>query len=236
VGQFPDGDRAATAEDLYRQSARATQEHDWTLREAAHSFPFWCITVGHLALGTALFMINTHAIAHLVAVGYEKLAASFYFGLIGFIRIGATILWGSISDRLGRSETYGLAILVTIIGVLGMIAMTLEAPLWLVYLTVALYGVGHSAGNPTYGAVIGDIFSGRKIGLIFGFLEISFGLGSAFGSWVGGYLFDSTGSYAWSFTVCIVCFIISGLAIRGCTLWQSRHTVLLTTDAVSTQR
>jgi MFS family permease len=236
VGQFPDGDHAAMAEHLEHQSARATTERDWTLREAAHSFPFWCITMGHLALGTALFMINTHAIAHFVAVGYEKLAASFYFGLIGFIRIGATILWGSISDRLGRSETYGLAILVTVIGVVGMIAMTLDAPLWLVYLTIALYGVGHSAGNPTYGAVIGDIFSGHKIGLIFGLLEISFGLGSAFGSWIGGYLFDSTGSYAWSFAVCIACFMISGLAIRGCTLWQARQTALLTTEALRTQR
>jgi len=224
VGQFPDGDSVAAAETLGRQPAQAISKRDWTLREAAHSFPFWCITIGHLALGTALFLINTHAIAHFVAVGYEKLAASFYFGLIGFIRIGATILWGSISDRLGRSETYGLAIFVTLLGLVGMITMTVDAPLWLVYLTIALYGVGHSAGNPTYGAVIGDIFSGRKIGLIFGFLEISFGLGSAFGSWIGGYLFDSTGSYASSFTVCIACFIISGLAIRGCTVWQRRQT------------
>jgi len=233
VGQFPDGDSAATAENRNCQPAQGTSKRDWTLREAAHSFPFWCITIGHLALGTALFLINTHAIAHFVAVGYEKLASSFYFGLIGFIRIGATILWGSISDRLGRSETYGLAILVTLIGVVGMIAMTIDAPLWLVYLTIALYGVGHSAGNPTYGAVIGDIFSGRKIGLIFGFLEISFGLGSAIGSWMGGYFFDLTGSYAWSFALCIVCFIISGLAIRGCTVWQTRQTSLLTTETLS---
>ena len=227
------GDSAATAENRNCQPAQGTSKRDWTLREAAHSFPFWCITIGHLALGTALFLINTHAIAHFVAVGYEKLASSFYFGLIGFIRIGATILWGSISDRLGRSETYGLAILVTLIGVVGMIAMTIDAPLWLVYLTIALYGVGHSAGNPTYGAVIGDIFSGRKIGLIFGFLEISFGLGSAIGSWMGGYFFDLTGSYAWSFALCIVCFIISGLAIRGCTVWQTRQTSLLTTETLS---
>ena len=236
VGQFPDGDTAAIAQNPDRRSTMPSKERDWTLRKAAHSFPFWCITIGHLALGTALFMINTHAIAHFVAVGYEKLAASFYFGLIGFIRIGATILWGSISDRLGRSETYGLAIFVTVIGVLGMIAMTVDAPLWLVYITIAVYGIGHSAGNPTYGAVIGDIFSGRKIGLIFGFLEISFGLGSAFGSWIGGYLFDSTGSYAWSFAVCILCFMISGLAIRGCTLWQVRQTVLPTTETLRTRR
>ena len=104
-----------------------------------------------------------------------------------------------------------------------MIAMTIDAPLWLVYLTIALYGIGHSAGNPTYGAVIGDIFSGRKIGLIFGFLEISFGFGSAFGSWIGGYLFDTTGSYAWAFGLCLVCFLISGLAIHTCVRWQERQ-------------
>ena len=223
VGQFPDGDDAPPAESPGRHSAKHAAQRDWTLGEAARSFPFWCITIGHLALGTALFLINTHVIAHFVAVGYEKLAASFYFGLIGFIRIGATIVWGSISDRLGRSATYGVATLVTALGVGGMIAMTVDAPLWLVYLAILLYGIGHSAGNPTYGAVIGDIFSGRKIGLIFGFLEISFGLGSAFGSWIGGYLFDATGSYAWSFGVCLVCFIVSGLAINACVRWHARE-------------
>lgn len=222
VGQFPDGDKTPGAGTPGRHSQR-TGERDWTLWEAVRSFPFWCITFGHLALGTALFLINTHAIAHFVAVGYEKLAASFYFGLIGFIRIGATIIWGSLSDRLGRSNAYGVATLVTALGVLGMIAMTIDAPLWLVYLTIALYGIGHSAGNPTYGAVIGDIFSGRKIGLIFGFLEISFGFGSAFGSWIGGYLFDAHGSYGWSFAVCLVCFILSGLAIHACARWHTRQ-------------
>src|SRR6266540_6770527 len=223
VGQFPDGDDAPPAESPGRHSAKLAAQRDWTHGEAARSFPFWCITIGHLALGTALFLINTHVIAHFVAVGYEKLAASFYFGLIGFIRIGATIVWGSISDQIGRSEAYGLATLVTALGVGCMIAMTGDAPLWLVYLAILLYGIGHSAGNPTYGAVIGDIFSGPKIGLIFGFLEISFGLGSAFGSWIGGYLFDATGSYAWSFGVCLVCFIVSGLAIHACVRWHARE-------------
>jgi MFS family permease len=222
VGQFPDGDAAPPAQNPGRHSGKQGAR-DWTLGEAASSFPFWCITIGHLALGTALFLINTHVIAHFVAVGYEKLAASFYFGLIGFIRIGATILWGSISDRLGRSMTYVVATAVTALGVVGMIAMTIDAPLWLVYVTIALYGIGHSAGNPTYGAVIGDIFSGRKIGLIFGFLEISFGFGSAFGSWIGGYLFDTTGSYAWSFAVCLICFVISGAAIHACARWHARQ-------------
>jgi MFS family permease len=223
VGQFPDGDDAPPAGSAGRNAEKTTGPRDWTLGEAARSLPFWGITVGHLALGTALFMINTHLIAHFVAVGYEKLAASFYFGLIGFIRIGATILWGSVSDRLGRSKAYGIATFVTVLGVGCMIAMAVDAPIWLVYLTIVLYGIGHSAGNPTYGAVIGDIFSGPKIGQIFGFLEISFGVGSAFGSWIGGYLFDETGSYAWAFALCLACFIVSGVAIHACVRWQARE-------------
>jgi MFS family permease len=229
VGQFADGNDRTAAEDAVRRLASQKAQRDWTLGEAARSFPFWCITLGHLALGTGLFLINTHVIAHFVAVGYEKLAASFYFGLIGVIRIGATIFWGPVSDRLGRSEAYGIAVVVTALGIGGMIAMTAGAPLWLVYVSLALYGIGHSAGNPTYGAVISDIFSGPKIGLIFGLLEISFGLGSALGSWIGGYLFDVHGSYAWAFTLCLVCFAISGLAIHTCTRWQARETGLALT-------
>src|SRR6185369_845309 len=117
VGQFPDGEQTPATENPGRHSAKHSGGRDWTLGEAVRSFPFWCITIGHLALGTALFLINTHVIAHFVAVGYEKLAASFYFGLIGFIRIGATIIWGSLSDRLGRSKAYGVATAVTALGV-----------------------------------------------------------------------------------------------------------------------
>ena len=83
--------------------------------------------------------------------------------------------------------------------------------------------IGHSAGNPTYGSVIADIFSGRKIGLILGFIEISFGLGSALGAWIGGYLFDLTGSYRWPFSLCLVCYAISALAIHACSKWQSQR-------------
>ena len=232
VGQYPDGDSAPVRTDFAPQHRqRRPDKWDWSLRQALASFPFWSVTVGHLALGTALFMINTHAIAHFVSVGVEKLAASFYFGLIGFIRIGATVVWGTLSDRLGRDRAYGIATGVTALGVACLVALSAGAPSWMIYLAVLLYGIGHSAGNPTYGAVIGDIFSGPKIGLIFGFLEISFGFGSAFGSWLGGYLFDVTGSYAAPLTICLGCFVTSGLAIHACSQWQARQLTLRRTPA-----
>jgi MFS family permease len=223
VGQFPDGDSAPSAAQSGSHVHRSAAQRDWTLRAAVWSFPFWCITVGHLALGTALFMINTHIVAHLASLGFDKLLSAFVAGLIGFVRIGGTVLWGLISDKLGRDSTYAIAILVTLIGLGCLIAIPAASPMWFVYLGAVLYSIGHSAGNPTYGAVIADIFSGSKVGLIFGFLEISFGLGSAFGAWIGGYLFDVTGSYRWPFSLCLVCFAISGFAIRACSKWHSQQ-------------
>lgn len=223
VGQLPDGDSAAPAANPATHAKKAAAGRDWTLREAVRSFPFWCITIGHLALGTALFLINTHVVAHFVSVGYEKMLAAFIAGLIGFVRLGGTLVWGLVSDRLGRDKAYAVATLVTLFGVGCFMATPQGSPLWFAYFAAVLYSIGHSAGNPTYGAVIGDIFSGQKVGLIFGFLEISFGLGSAFGAWIGGYLFDVTGSYAWAFALCLVCFAVSGLAIHACLKWQARQ-------------
>jgi MFS family permease len=187
------------------------------------SFPFWCITIGHLALGTALFMINTHIVAHLVSLRFDKLTAAFVAGLIGFVRIGGTVVWGLVSDKLGRDSAYGAAIVVTLAGLSCLIAISPTSSLAFVYVAAVLYSIGHSAGNPTYGSVIADIFSGPRVGLIFGFLEISFGLGSAFGAWIGGYLFDLTGSYRWAFSLCLLCFAVSGFAIHACLKWQTRH-------------
>lgn len=168
-------------------------------------------------------MITTHVVAHYVAVGFDKLTAAFIAGVIGFTRIGGTAVWGSVSDRLGRDKTYVISTLVALAGVGCLIATPAGSPAWFAYLTAVLFSIGQSAGTPTYGAVIGDIFSGRKVGLIFGYLEVGFGLGSAFGAWIGGYLFDLTGSYAWPFALCFLCFIISAVAIHACLNWQARQ-------------
>jgi MFS family permease len=223
VGQLPDGDPARAMKHSVSRVSKSAPQLDWTLRAAVSSPPFWCITAGQLALGTAIFMITTHIVAHLVSLGFDKLMAAFVAGLIGFVRIGGTALWGFVSDKLGRDRTYAVAILVTLVGLACFIAISEGAALWSVYLAAVLYSIGHSAGTPIYGSVIADIFSGRKVGVIFGFLEVSFGLGSALGAWAGGYLFDLTGTYSWPFSLCLLCFVVSGLAIHICSKWQTQQ-------------
>jgi sugar phosphate permease len=227
LGQLPDGATSAAAAGSRQNGElqKPSSGREWTLRSATKSFPFWCITTGHLALGTALFLINTHLVAHFVSRGLDKLLAAFLFGVIGFTRLGGTLVWGIVSDRLGRDRAYGIATAIAIIGLAGIIAIPHNPSMGLVYLVALLYSIGHSAGTPTYGAVIADIFAGRQIGVMFGLLEISFGVGSALGAWFGGYVFDVTGSYDQALGLCLFCFALSALAIHLCIRWQSRQTV-----------
>ncbi|HEX9443138.1 MAG TPA: MFS transporter [Candidatus Binatia bacterium] len=220
VGEFPDG---ATAAPDPAARAAAGGGRDWTVLAALRSAPFWIIAAGHLALGAALFIIYTHLVAHLVEEGFDKLTAAFTLGMVGLMRVVGTFIWGYASDRLGRSPAYALSIFIAALGIFCVLGIGAGSPPWLLYAAAVLYGVGHSAGNPTYGAVIGDIFAGRNIGTIFGFLEITFGLGMALGSWSGGKVFDLTGSYRWAFALSLGCFVLSSLAVQASTVWRRKH-------------
>ena len=222
VGQLPDGDRVGSDE-ASKASKNTAHKYQWTVASALRSFPFWSLTVGHIALGSGLFVIYTHVVAYLVDQGLDRLLAAFILGVIGFTRIVGTSLWGYVSDRLGRVTAYGASILLTLIGLACLLGIGLDSPLWFVYVSGILYGIGHSAGNPTYGAVIGDIFAGKNVGTIFGFLEIGFGLGMAFGSWSGGMIYDLAGSYRWAFGLALLCFSISFLAIQASSAWHQKQ-------------
>jgi MFS family permease len=222
VGQRADG--ASLADGERPGAVRSAAANEWTLSSALRSFPFWIIAVGHLALGTGLFIVYTHLVAHLVDQGLEKLSAAFMLGMVGLMRVAGTFVWGYASDRIGRRNAYGLSVLITAAGLMCIFAVVAGSPLWFTYMAAILYGIGHSSGNPTYGAVIGDIFSGKNIGTIFGFLEITFGIGMALGSWAGGTIFDLTGSYRPAFALSLACFVVSFLAIHAGAVWQWRQT------------
>ena len=187
------------------------------------SFPYWAITINHLGLGVGNAMFYTHVVAYLVHQGFDKLLSASILGLVGLTRFGGTVLWGYVSDRLGRTKTYAISTAINVTGLLCLLAISSGSSYGLAYAFAILFGFGHSAGNSTSAATVADIFSGNKIGTIFGFLEISFGVGMALGAWLGGYVYDLTGSYRWAFTVGLLSFVTSYLSIQLSMAWHQRN-------------
>ncbi|MBI4529711.1 MAG: MFS transporter [Deltaproteobacteria bacterium] len=222
IGEFADGDPLDPGERPQSHGVRASARA-WTVRSVLRSYPFWILTAGHFCLGAGIYVIYTHLVAYLAHKGFETLAGAFVLGLIGFMRIGGTLFWGMVSDRLGRIKTYWISILITLAGVACFLAVSPRSPLWIIYAIGILYGIGHSAGTPTYGAVIADLFSGPQVGTIYGLVEVSFGLGMALGAWLGGAIYDLSGSYYWAFVFVLFSFAISYVTVRESFAWHELH-------------
>lgn len=223
VGQNPDGAPSAPSHESGPLLTSTPSNRQWTMGSVFCSFPYWAITINHLGLGVGNAMFYTHVVAYLVHQGFNKLLSASILGLVGLTRFGGTVLWGFVSDRLGRSKAYAISTTINVTGLLCLLAISSGSSYVLAYAFAILFGIGHSAGNPTSAATVADIFSGNRIGTIFGFLEISFGVGMALGAWLGGFVYDLTGSYRWAFTVGILSFMVSYLSIQLSMAWHQRN-------------
>ena len=81
------------------------------------------------------------------------------------------------------------------------------------YLFALAYGFAYGGIAPSIGAIAGDAFGLRQIGLIMGALEVGLGIGAAIGPAIGGLIFDVSHSYFMAFLVIAVAMLIATLLI-----------------------
>jgi len=84
----------------------------WSIRQAITTKQFWFLSISYLLSNLIVQAIFTHQVAFFVDHGLEALFASFIFGMVGIVSIVSKILWGVISDRIGReiSHTTGMMV------------------------------------------------------------------------------------------------------------------------------
>jgi MFS family permease len=185
------------------------QSTDWTVKRALTNSAFWLLFIARTLASLGNQIIVTHQIAHAVDVGYAKVFAASIFGLMGVISIGGRIMFGYLADVMRREMVFALVQIISAIGTLALIAIDDDSTAWLLYLYAACYGLGQGSRALVLSAISADIFHGKHFGAIFGFFTFSIGIGGAIGAWLGGFLFDVTGSYAVPFWASLACLVVS---------------------------
>jgi MFS family permease len=180
---------------------------DWTLRRALATPTLWLLFVTRVMTPLGMMMVVPHHVAYLVGEGFDKLTAAFAFGSLGAFSFAGRVLFGSLSDRIGRVPTICLTYSLTITGTLLLLALHDPSQSVLLWCHIAIYGLGFGARGPVTSSLVIDLFHGRHYGAILGFLEIGSGLGGTIGPWLSGFLFDQTRSYTVSFSVSMVVLV-----------------------------
>ena len=184
---------------------------EWTLRRALRSGRLWAAFI-MTALGVIGFQIMaTHQVAHAVDRGFRQGTVVWLFSFGALCMMAGNLLGGWLSDRLGRGWVFALGSIVAMggIGCLAAVRGPHDLPLLLLY-TASGFGFGMRIAQLS--AIPADVFSGPHLGTILGVVQAGGGLGGAIGPFLGGWLFDVTGSYGLAFLTAAGAVAGSGVA------------------------
>ncbi len=167
----------------------------WTVATAVRSRSFRFCVLAFFTGGCLSQLLILHQFAFMVDHGVAKTIGSIVVGIIGVASIPGKIVWGALSDRIGRELTYTFGLTCTLASVVVLSFVGSVPGLLLPVLFAVLLGVGYSANAPIIPSVTRDLFAGPRFPSIFGTLSMFVAMGGATGSWLGGYLYDISGSY-----------------------------------------
>jgi MFS family permease len=120
------------------------------------------------------------------------------WALVGGLSILCGVIWGGISDRVGRSRGAALAYLV--LGLSYIIYALIKVDFGF-YLSAVLFGLTAWSIPTIMAAAAGDFVGPRMAPAGLGFITLFFGIGQALGPALGGYLADVSGSFTLPFLV-----------------------------------
>ncbi len=180
----------------------------WSVRQALHTKQFWLLGISFFLGNLIIQSVLTHQVAFFVDHGMEALFASYVVGLIGIMSLGGKILWGGLSDRIGREIIYTMGIACSVISMILLIVFSVFPHLATMYFFSLFFALGYAVMATHPPLVTADIFGGQAFGKIFGSLQIFNGAGGAFGAWFVGFIFDLKGSYVPAFVILILCALL----------------------------
>jgi sugar phosphate permease len=178
---------------------------EWTLGQIMRSSQLWLLVLSYAFYwGIGGYLVLAHQVRFTEDAGFSSMFSVSVFALFG-IMLFVGQLCGFLSDWLGREKTATLATSLCISALCALISVRNTSQPWLLYIFAIGFGYGAGLFTPTIFAGLADIFHGRYFGAVAGLLLTGMGAGGAIGPWLGGYLFDISGSYVSAFILCILC-------------------------------
>jgi MFS family permease len=159
----------------------------------------WGLCAAIVGCCVAMSLPLGHLLSHVTDLGYPiQDAATVLAVMLAAAFVSRAAILGFLSDRLGALR----AMFIFSVVQASMLAMfTVVDSLWALYVIAVLCGLGYGGLFPIYAVATREHLPiqevGKRTGIVFLFGAVAMG----FGSWMGGYLFDLTGSYTMPFLI-----------------------------------
>src|SRR2546425_3275848 len=172
------------------------------LREAMGHRGYLFMTLAFFACGFQLVFITTHLPAYLQLCGVAPGVAASALGLIGLFNAVGTYMFGLLGARYSQKHLLALIYLLRTLFIVAFLAAPISATSTLVF--AAAMGFLWLGVAPLGTGIIGRGFGLTHFNTLYGIVFLSHQVGSFFGAWMGGGVFDRFGNYNFGWGALIV--------------------------------
>lgn len=152
-----------------------------------------------------------HTVSYAIACGIAPLVAVSIYSIEGLAGLGGRVLFGLAGDRFGAKQTVIFALVVQALGA-GAYYFTRQVGEF--YAVAVVFGLAYGGVMPLYAVIAREYFPMRIMGSVIGASSLVASLGMSLGPAVGGWIFDTFGTYGWLY----LGSLIMGLAAAGIAL------------------
>jgi MFS family permease len=175
--------------------------------------PLWYLGTVYFLYGFSYIIYMTFFAAYLCReMGVSSSEAGRLWALVGGLSIFCGVIWGGLSDKLGRAR--GAAFAYVALALSYAIFALFQVKLGF-YLSAIVFGLTAWSIPTIMAATAGDYVGPRLAPAGLGFVTLFFGIGQALGPWIGGYLADVTKSFSGPFLVACAVSIIGAVMSLG---------------------
>ncbi len=159
----------------------------------------WYLGIVYFFYGLSYIIYMVFFAAYLVKeMGYTEAWAGGLWATVGGLSIFCGVIWGGISDRIGRNKGAALAYLVLGLSYIVYALMKFEIGF---YISAFLFGLTAWSIPTIMAAAAGDFVGPRLAPAGLGFVTLFFGIGQSIGPALGGYLADVSNSFTLPFLI-----------------------------------
>ncbi len=179
------------------------------LTEAFRYPSFQLLMAGYFVCGFQVVFIGVHMPSYLRDKGLPPQVAGYALALIGLFNVFGTYAAGALGQRMQKKNILAFIYLARAIA----ISLFLLVPLSpaSVYVFSGVMGLLWLSTVPPTNATVAQIFGVAHLSMLSGFVFFSHQIGSFMGVWLGGYLYDRTGSYNLVWYIAIVLGVLAAL-------------------------
>jgi predicted MFS family arabinose efflux permease len=181
---------------------------DLGLTDAMKTYSFWLFVAVMFVCGSGDFLVTTHLIPMVTDYNIPATTAGNMLAWLGLMSLPGILIAGPLSDVIGNKIPIVLtflmrfALFILILKFQGLVSF---------YVFACAFGFTLLITAPLNALLVGKLYGFSHVGLLSGFITTIHHLGGGFWAYLGGEIFDRTGSYDLAFILSALMALVAVL-------------------------